>query len=91
MGWKGNRGKPGGLGCQEQVCLDGFVPCCQPLAGGFLGRGVNKSCSVCKAPKCFDVVQLLRAAAHLPLIHPTLLFVLLDSTEVKEGFVTSQT
>lgn len=43
----------------RNMCLDDFIPCCKLLAGGFLGREVNKSCSALQRPHCFDVPQLL--------------------------------
>lgn len=71
--------------------MDGFIPCCKLLAGGFLGRQVNKSCSAYKGLRALMWHSSFHAAARLPVIHPTLLFMLLHSLEVKKGFVTSQT
>lgn len=87
MGWKGNRNKTRGLISPEcgWFYSSGKLP-----AGGFLGREVNKSGSAYKGLSALMQHSSL-AAVRLPVIHPTLLLVPLDSIEVTEGFVTPQT
>lgn len=73
------------------MCLNGFIPCCKLPAGGFRGREVNKSCSAYKGLTALMWHSSFHAAVCLSVIHPTLLFVLLHSVEVKKRFVTLQT
>lgn len=88
MGWKGNRDKTRGLISPARV-LGWFYSSGKLLAGGFLGREVNKSGSAYRGLTALMWHSSL-AAVRLPVFHPTLSFVLLDSVEVTEGFVTSQ-